>query len=331
MITQQPFSYLPDDDRPEGCDPSAIGSQWLVPVALARRAAPGQGRASATRYELLRAEALHLEPGEGTLVVNAGGSGVYRLRYDDVLLADILANFGRLEPLERFKHVADTWACALAGSTPLEQFLGLVRRLEAETEPSVWAMVVGALTILDLAIAEEDRVVLQAFVQSLLGPELRVGFDPSARDDTEAPRRRAVLIGALGILGADPEVRAECRTRFAGLQGGATLEADTASAILHVVATCAGRFEYEALLPVSARRPTRSKEQRYLDSLSYISDPKLVAEICELCLSEIRTQDAPYLLRKLLISRLVGPQVWTFVAGHWDRLLGCTRRTPSRA
>jgi puromycin-sensitive aminopeptidase len=322
VITQQPFSYLPEADRPGGNDSSAIGAQWLVPVALARRPAPSQARTSATRYELLRAEALHVEPGEGTLVVNAGGSGVYRLRYDDVLLADILASFDRLEPLERFKHVADTWACALAGSTPLEQFLGLVRRLEAETEPSVWAMVVGALTILDLAVAEEDRIVLQSFVQSLLGPELeRVGWDPSASDDSEAPRRRAVLIGALGTLGADPGVQAECRARFAALQNGAPLEADIASAILHVVAASAGRSEYEALLDRFRSPADPLEEQRYLDSLSYISDLTLAAEICELCLGEIRTQDAPYLLRKLLINRLVGPQVWSFVAGHWDRLL----------
>ncbi|MGA3352501.1 MAG: M1 family metallopeptidase [Acidimicrobiales bacterium] len=322
VITQQPFFYLPDGDRPEASGSSAIGSAWLVPVALARRPGPGQGTAGETRHELLRAEPLHVPPGDGTLVVNAGGSGVYRLRYDDVLLADILAGFDRLEPLERFKHVADTWACALASSTPLEQFLSLVRRLEAESEPSVWAMVVGALNTLDFAVADDDRFVLQAFVRSLLGPELeRVGWDPSSEDDNEAPRRRAVLIGALGTLGADPEVRAVCRDRFAALESGVPLGVDIASAILHVVAATAGRGEYEALLARLRSPADPLEEQRYLDSLSCVSDSGLAAEICELCLSEIRTQDAPYLLRKLLINRFVGPKVWEFVAAHWDTLL----------
>ena len=101
------------------------------------------------------------------LVVNAGGSGVFRLRYEDGLLDDVLAGFDRLEPLERFMLVSDTWACALAGSTPLEQFLALTRRLDDEVDPRVWSMVAGALGLLDFAVSDRDRGTLEAFVQSL--------------------------------------------------------------------------------------------------------------------------------------------------------------------
>ena len=120
-------------------------------------------------------------------MVNAGGNGVYRLRYEEDLLDAILAGFDRLEPLERFRLVADTWACALAGSTPLEQFFALVRRLEGEKDPSVWTMVAGALGLLDFAVAEPDRPALESFTQSLFGPELeRVGWDRHGDDDGEA-------------------------------------------------------------------------------------------------------------------------------------------------
>ena len=43
-------------------------------------------------------------------------------------------------------------------------------------------------------------------------------------------------------------------------------------------------------------------------------DLELAAEICQLCLTEIRSQDAPYVLRTLLLNRVVGPAVWEFVA-----------------
>ena len=52
------------------------------------------------------------------------------------------------------------------------------------------------------------------------------------------------------------------------------------------------------------------------------------AETCELCLTEIRSQDAPYLLRSLLTNRVAGPQVWDFVSGHFDTLL---ERYPSNS
>ncbi len=322
VLTQEPFSYLLTADRPAGSGPSAIGSKWLVPVSMQRR--PHTGRLAATpyRYELLREQPIRVPAGQGMLVVNAGGNGVYRLRYEETLLEAILAGFDRLEPLERFRLVADTWACALAGSTPLEQFLALVRRLEGEKAPSVWTMVAGALGLLDFAVAEADRGELEAFVQSLLGPEFeRVGWDRREDDDSEAARRRAVLISTLGTIGADPSVRAESRDRFVALGQGASLDADTASAILHVVATTAGRLEYDALLARFRSPSDPIDERRYLDSLSDVRDLDLVAETCEMCLTEIRSQDAPHLLGALLTKRVVGPQVWEFVSGHWDTLL----------
>ena len=322
VLDQKPFSYLPLAARPAGSPPSAIGSSWLVPLALERRSGDNSQAGTGVHYELLRDQPVRVPAGKGMFVVNVGGSGVYRLRYDDGLLADILTGFGRLEPLERFKLVADTWACALAGSAPLEQFLSLIRRLEGDSDPTLWAMVAGALGLLDFAVAEADRGALADFVQSLLGPELeKVGWDPRPGDDYEAPRRRSVLIAALGTVGADPAVRAESRDRFAALDNGGSLDADTASAILQVVATTAGRAEYESLLARFRSPADPLEERRYLVSLGYVHDLELTAQTCELCLSEIRTQDAPYLLRNLLLNRAAGPSVWEFVTGHWYRLL----------
>jgi puromycin-sensitive aminopeptidase len=321
VLTQEPFSYLPEEDRPAATEPSAIGSSWLVPVAIERRPAEAQA-GTECHYELLREQPIHVPAGHGMLVVNVGGSGVYRLRYDDPLLDDILAGLGRLVPLERFKLVADTWACALAGLTPLEQFLTLVRRLKGEPDPSVWAMVTGALGLLDFAVADDYRAALESFVRSLLGPELeRLGWDARADDDSEAPRRRGILIAALGTLGADPGVRAESRERFLAMDKGVPLDVDTAWAVLHVVATTADRNEYETLLDHFRTPADPMEEQRYLDALSRVRNLDLAAETCELCLSEIRTQDAPYLLRKLLMNRVVGPKTWGFVTAHWDKLL----------
>jgi len=322
LITQEPFSYLPDDDRRANSGASAIGKTWLVPVATERRPRAGAGAGTGRQYHLLRDQPIRIPEGQGMLVVNAGGSGVFRLRYENGLLDDILAGFDRLEPLERFRLVADIWACALAGSIPIEQFLALVGRLEGETDPSVWSMVAGAFGLLDFAVSDDDRGALQSFIQSLLGPELeRVGWDRSEGDDNEAARRRAVLIGTLGTIGADPYVQEESRDRFAALRLGTELDADTAAAILHVVAATAGHEEYDALLSHYRSPADPLEERRYLDSLSYVHNQELASETCNLCLTEIRSQDAPYVLRKLLTNRVVGPQVWEFVSGHWHTLL----------
>jgi puromycin-sensitive aminopeptidase len=217
----------------------------------------------------------------------------------------------------------------LAGSTPLEQFLALASKLGGELDPSVWSMVSGALGLLDFAVSGSDRGALEGFVQSLLGPELEcVGWDRRASDDNGAARRRAVLVGTLGTIGADPAVRAESLERFAALQRGTALDADVAAAILNVVATTAGRAEYDALVSHFRSPADPLEERRYLDSLSHVRDMELAAETCRLCLSEIRSQDAPYVLRKMLTNRVVGPMVWEFVVEHWETLL---ERYPSNS
>ena len=157
VLTQEPFSYLPEQDRPDRS--RAECHRLELARAGCPREAAGRRHQRGGRVPLRAAaeQPIHVPAGHGMLVVNVGGSGVYRLRYDDPLLDDILAGLGRLVPLERFKLVADTWACALAGLTPLEQFLTLMRRLEGETDPSVWAMVTGALGLLDFAVADDDR------------------------------------------------------------------------------------------------------------------------------------------------------------------------------
>lgn len=321
LLSQAPFSYLAPADRSPDAKPSAIGSDWLVPVATERRPRNGPPAGVERRYDLLRDESIRIPEGPGMLVVNAGGSGVFRLRYEDGLLDDILAGFERLEPLERFTLVVDTWACALAGSTPLEQFLALARRLEGDPDSSVWSMVAGAVGLLDFAISDRDRGALEAFVQSLFQPELEtVGWDARDDDDYDIARRRAIIIGTLGTVGADPDVRAESHERFVALRQGASLYPDSAAAILRVVAASAGREEYDMLLEHFRAPADPLEEQRYLDSLSYVRDLELTAEICQLCLTEIRSQDAPYVLRTLLTNRVVGPAVWEFVAEHWPTL-----------
>ncbi|MGD1011799.1 MAG: M1 family metallopeptidase, partial [Acidimicrobiales bacterium] len=322
VLTQEPFSYLPASERPAGSTPSAIGSGWLVPVAVEARPLTGPALSGKRHYELLRDDPVTVPFEPGMTVVNAGGSGVFRLRYEDRLLGNILTGFDRLEPLERAKLVADTWACALAGLVPLEQFFALTASLEGELDSGVWSTVAGAIGMLDFAVADSERSRLEGFVQSLFGPELaRVGWDRREGDDEDAARRRACLIETLGTVGADACVRATSRERFLAVKEGGSLDADTASAILHVVATTAGRGDYEALLARFRAPADPLEEMRYLDSLGYVRNPELSAETCELCLTGIRTQDAPYLLSRLLTNRIVGPQTWKFVSAHWDTLL----------
>lgn len=50
-------------------------------------------------------------------------------------------------------------------------------------------------------------------------------------------------------------------------------------------------------------------------------DPRLVLAFCELCLtSEVRTQDAPFLLRRALTNRHASAEVWALLTDRWDHI-----------
>ena len=314
-LRQQPFAYLPEPPDPSGA--SAIGSEWIVPVI----AAPVTGRAEAR--VLLGTQPVQLRADGGPVVVNAGGAGFYRLRYDTALRFGLLGELESLESLERYNLVADTWATVVAGLEPLAEFFEVVARLERERDPHVWSVVIGALRTLDLVTPEEDRALLARYARELLAPQLvRVGWERAAGEDEQTPVLRASLVAALGTIGEDAAVVERARELFAADQAGTRrVDADLASAVLSVVAAHAGREEFDGILGRYRQPLSPLDEQRHLNALASLRDLALAREVHELCLGEIRSQNAPYLLNPMLASRTIGPATWEFVSSHYDELV----------
>jgi len=312
VLTQEPFSYAP------ATGPSAIGSTWSVPV-IAR--APGGGEARL----LLGAGAETLDlggPPDAPVVVNAGGSGYYRVRYTPEHLRRLADTMGSLDLLERFNLLGDTWAAVVGRRAALPGFLVLAESLGAEPDPDVWAQVTGALSFLDHAVDDDARPHLAAYARALLGGVLaRLGWEPRAGDGPRTPTLRAQVVGALGTVGQDAAVRAEARRRLeAAGRGELVPDPDLASALLGVVAAGGGPEDFEAFLERYRHPATPQEEMRYLYALAGFPDESLAARAFELAGTEVRTQNAPFLVHLLLANRTVGPATWARVRDSWDAL-----------
>ncbi len=331
-LTQEPFSWLPLAEYEQSHEePSAIGQDWIIPIRLAERApgttprpdgGPGPVQAVLLGPAPYATQPLVLPTGDGLVVVNAGGSGTYRLRYHGPLLEQICSNLHSLTALERFNVVSDTWAATLARVSPLDDFLALAKSLQGEDDPNVWAVVIGAIGMLDLAVAADDRRALEQRTRGLFGPELeRLGFEPRAGDTQEVARARSAFVSVLGTIGADEGVRAEAHAAFEAADGGGKpLPGDTAEAILQVVAYSGGRAEFNVMRDRVLRPIDPIDQSRHLFAVACTRVPELAAELREMCLDEVRSQDAPYVLRMLLGSRANGPATWDFITRHWDDL-----------
>ncbi|MGD0055529.1 MAG: M1 family metallopeptidase [Acidimicrobiales bacterium] len=304
-ISQRPFAYGPA--RAE----SNIGSSWLVPVFT--RSLEG----GAPRAHLLGDTPITIDD-RGPVVVNAGGSGVFRSHYGDAELAALRGRLDELEELERTTLLADSWAALFAGVMKWDSFLALARGLGDHDEPTTWTPVATALGFVSRVIDDDQRPSFTASVRELFVPQYeRLGWVARPGENALAASLRAIVLGALGTHGADVEIRAQAVQLF---EAG-TLEGDLARTILRIVADQNRPGDYETFLERRAHASNPQEEQRYLWGLADFADEEIALDAAEKCFGTFRNQDSAIMLGLLSMNRVSGPAVWRYVTRRWDEAL----------
>ena len=304
-LRQQPFAYAKSSGE------SAIGSSWLVPV-LTRPLKGGP-----TSRHLLSDEALSVTD-ELPVVLNAGGSGVFRSRYGAAELEALASHVGELEELERATLLADSWALLLAGQIRWDAFVASARGLGDQDEPNPWGTVAGAVDYAKRALAPEQQTKLAALVRQLFGPQFeRLGWDASRSESDLTPQLRAIVLGALGTVGGDESIREEAARRFDANE----LDGDLARTILRIVATENRPGDYDTFLKRYQSAATPQEEQRYLWGLADFADETLAFNAAERCYNEFRNQDGAIVLGLLSRNATTGPAVWRFFTSRWQETI----------
>jgi puromycin-sensitive aminopeptidase len=325
-LTQVPFMF-----SPEPHDASAIGHMWKVPTMLRTI---GDGKTggdskdtSFTRALLDSGELVVELEGGGPAVVNAGGSGVYRVQYPEEHLLELASRSSDLATLERFYLLSDTWAAVLADRTPLREFLALAETLVVEPaderDPDVWGQITGALSLMYRAVPDSAIPDLRAYTRALVGPVFeQLGWEHGPSDSERVKSLRSQLLALLGTVGGDPTVQARClQLHHDFVAGGAPLDPELAPAIVATVAACGGVDEYDACYARFKNPSTPQEEVRYLGALAGFGDPALAERTFELARTEVRTQNAYFVIAMLMANRAAGPATWGRVTAHWDELL----------
>jgi puromycin-sensitive aminopeptidase len=304
-LHQQPFSYA----KPRGA--SAIGSSWLIPV-LTRSLNGGP-----TSRHLLADQPLKVID-ESPVVLNAGGSGVFRSRYGASELAAIAPRIDELEELERATLVADSWASLFAGQIEWDAFLDIAKGLGDQDEPTPWGTVATAVDWVNRALEADQREAFVGVVRNLFAPQFaRLGWDALAGESELTPQMRAVVLGALGTIGRDDSIRGEAVKRFEAN----AMDGDLARTILRIVATQNRPGDYELFLDRYHHAANPQEEQRYQWGLADFGDEAKALDAAERCFSEFRNQDAAIVLGLLSRNAQTGPAVWRFFTKRWDEAL----------
>jgi puromycin-sensitive aminopeptidase len=294
--------------------------RWSVPVLFRSGGAAGP----AEHRVLLEDDTLEVtldDPAEW-VVVNAGGSGFYRVRYTPELLQALAASREpEMVAVERYGLVDDAWASLLAGTTGSRDFLTLVRSFADETDLSVWQRILGCLTALDRIVPDADRDDFRAFVRALAGPVLQRLGDRAPGEPDRTAALRAALFDSLGTIGVDERVRERARIVLEAGWADTPADPDLFDAAVHVVAAIGGESTFDEYLARADKAGTAQDELRYLGALAAVPEPALLERYLGLMLTDkVRSQDAPYLLRRTLASRDHARTTWDFIHREWAAL-----------
>ncbi|MBI1726994.1 MAG: M1 family metallopeptidase [Candidatus Rokubacteria bacterium] len=312
-VSQRRFSYVGGE--------TDAGQRWRIPVVL--RASVKHGYVE--RRLLLDGDtaAVTLPAKADWVVGNSGGTGFYRVRYAPSLFKKLAGSVAKIAPIERFNLLSDSFALAQAGLMPATEFLDLTARFTAETDRNVWMALTSGIAYVNRVIADDLRPALESLARHRLteAAEL-IGWEPQ-EEETELGRQlRGDLLRALGTLGNDEAVQARARAVYARYrEDEASVDANVLPAVIAILAASGGENEYAEFRDRFKRARTPQEEQRYLYALAGFRQPQLLRQTLEMTVNgEVRSQDAPFVIRTLLTSVDARGLAWDFVKGHWETM-----------
>lgn len=312
IISQQIFRYLQDG--------SDLDRRWQVPIFL--RAGTTKGVQTQTALLTSDEMRISLSASPEWVVVNAGGHGFYRVRYAQELLSRLTTNlYDNLSAVERFNLVNDTWAATQAGLVPMTSYLELLRLFRDETDHNVWTAILGSCHYLYRLLDAPQRPALQAFLRNLLTPIVqKLGWNPQAGEHELISQVRGELIGALGALGDDKTIQAEARVRYEQYKKDRdSVDRNIVPALVSILAHIGGATEYEEFKANFQTAKTPQEETRYLFALAAFRPAELFERTLQLTINgEVRTQNAPYLMRSILLNTEGRERAWAFLKEKWD-------------
>src|SRR5262249_18384010 len=102
---------------------------------------------------------------------------------------------------------------------------------------------------------------------------------------------------------------------------GAVVDPNLLPAVIAIVATAGGEREYAEFFERFRTARTPQEEQRYLYALAAFRQPDLIRQTLERTTNgEVRSQDAPFLMRALLVGVYSRGLAWDFLRAHWETM-----------
>jgi len=328
---QHRFGYAGDIGEGDAAtDDEQARERWVVPLIFSRQS----NDVITFEKVLVEDAALEIplvEPVDWVLA-NTEGTGFYRAVYTSALREGIVRRAqDDLSPIERYGLVDDSWAAVLAGQLSTTAFLQMVIDFKDETDLSVWQRMIAGLASLDRLVDDAPRAKLQQIVRDLAQPALdRLGLTRSPDQSDRDAELRGALFDLLGVLGQDASALTIARDLYdSSSRNPGSVDPTMVAASISIIANAGDAADFDEFLTRFKGADTPQDELRFLSALADFDDPALLDRLLAMSITDdIRTQNAPYLLRRSMGNRNHGARAWEFVQANWDTV---NERFPSNS
>ena len=309
-LQQQRFSF----------DNTAYDTLWITPIHLRN----GQSSANSAESKVLLSTPemlVNLPHPNDPIVVNAQGHGFYRVAYSPELLQRLNASTIRgLSVIERYNLVDDSWNSVVARRLAAIDFLNFVGGFTEERDLAVWQAIAIGIRGCGRLLPGHQLGPIQQRIAALAGPALNeIGWEPIANEDDLRGKLRGLLIVLLACDAADATAQNAARGYFAQAEAGQYVHPEVAAAATTVVASTGGEKEFEFFIDRFKNGALPQDQERALYALADFQTPELIRRACDFAFSpEVKTQDAPFLLSRIMNNREHGEIAWNIVRERWS-------------
>jgi len=294
---------------------------WVMPVCF-------KNDGAAPRCELIERPTQTVK-GTGCrdiVFANADSRGYYVTDYAPETLRTLTAAVTSLSPLERTSLLGDEWWMVRSGRHDIGGYLDLAGSLATDDTATIISTLVTRLEFVAGLLAsgpQQER--FRSWVDTRFGPAFLAAGVRGARDEDEQQQsRRASLLRLVGVTGNDRNVQRlanDLATRY--LSDPTVLPPTVAATVLDVAALNGDAALYESYRAQMVKLAASPEEYyRYLDALSWFSDPALIRRTLDYAISPaVRSQDVGLLLAGLMGRPASRDAAWAVIKAQWPTLL----------
>jgi puromycin-sensitive aminopeptidase len=203
--------------------------------------------------------------------------------------------------------------------------------LRDETDLNVWTTMIISCHHLTRIFDEVQERLFQGRIRAIFNPALeRLTWLPQERESELERQLRGELIGALGTVADDRACQQRAREIYLRYEKDpTTVERNLVPALVSIVAFTGDTSDYEKFYAKFKNAPTPQEETRYLFALGAFRQPDLIDRTLRMTVNgEVRTQNAPYLMRATLLNKAARERAWSFMKAHWEEMI---RRYPDNS